>query len=299
MDRKTGFISIIGRPSVGKSTLINTICGYKISITSKYPQTTQFTIRGIYTDNDSQIIFIDTPGFNNSNKKLNRELSKIAIKTLNDGDLILYVVDIIREFGEEEKIIISHLQKYQDKLIIVFNKSDVAKKKLTTEQILSKKGEILSDLTPMFYFEISALKKDNIDMLLLSIKKHLPFGPLYYPEEYVTDQDIKFRITELVREKIFRYCSEELPHSVYVKVDSLKIKEDKIIANSSIYVNKDSQKGIIIGESGKMIKKIGENARKDLKDIFEKDVMLFLNVKVDKNWIKKENFIKDMFRLED
>ena len=299
MDRKTGFISIIGRPSVGKSTLINTICGYKISITSKYPQTTQFTIRGIYTDDDSQIIFIDTPGFHNSSKKLNKELSHLAIKTLGDGDLILYVVDLTRNFGEEEETIISQLKKYENRLLIVFNKSDIVKGKLTTENILSKTENILSRLRPLFYAEISALKKDNIDTLLKKMKEYLPFGPLYYPEEYVTDQDINFRITELIREKVFRYCSEEIPHSIYAKVDSLKIKEDKIIANSTIYVNKDSQKGIIIGDGGKMIKRIGKDAREDLKDILEKDVLLFLNVKVDKNWIKEENLIKNIFRLEE
>ncbi len=292
MDRKTGFISIIGRPSVGKSTLVNTICGYKISITSRCPQTTQYTIRGIYTDDDSQIIFIDTPGFHNSNQKLNRELSSLAIRTLDDGDLILYVVDLAREFGEEEEIIISKLKRHEDKLLIVFNKSDLERQKL-------EKDRILSNLNPLFSIDISALKDNNIDLLLKKIKEHLPFGPLYYPEEYVTDQDINFRITELVREKIFRYLSEEIPHSVYVKVDSLKIHEDRIITNATIYVNKDSQKGMVIGAGGKMIKKIGENARNDLKEILEKDVMLFLNVKVDKNWIKEEKFIKNMFRLNE
>jgi GTPase len=292
-NKKVGFVSLIGRPSSGKSTLVNVLCGYKISIVSKHPQTTRNLIKGIYNDDESQIIFIDTPGYHIHKSILNKNLSKLALRTIDDGDLILYLVDSTRSFGEEEKKIAYNVKEFQNKLIIIYNKIDDEK-----SNIPAIKKEIENIVTPLNYIEISALKKTNIYELLKIIKQNLIFGELYFPEDYVTDQNIPFRISEVVREKIFNMTDEEIPHSTYVEIESLDVKDEKITAHCIIYVEKDTQKGIIIGRSGSMIKKIGISARKDLKDIFEKDVDIFLKVKVNHNWRKKEQFIKKMYELD-
>ena len=294
MKKRVGFVSIIGRPSSGKSTLINYICGYKVSIVSKHPQTTRFLIRGIYNSDDSQIIFIDSPGYHHFNSNLNKGLSNLAIRNLNDGDLILYLVDITRDFGEEEIDIIEKLKesRKKDKIIITFNKIDEPEiKKETKEEILKRLGNLP-------YVEISAKFGKNVDKLLSLIKERLPEGEMFYPEDYVTDQPIPFRIGEVVREKIFNNTRDEVPHSTYVEVKDLKVYDNHIIANAIINVETDSQKGILIGNKGSMIKKIGEQARKDLEDIFERKVSLFLSVKVDKNWRKNNDLLKKMFSIE-
>ncbi|HPO49639.1 MAG TPA: GTPase Era [Spirochaetota bacterium] len=290
MEKKSGFVSIIGRPSSGKSTLVNRICNDRISIVSKHPQTTRFLIKGIFNDKESQIVFIDTPGVHNFNLNLNRGLSTLAIKNLDDGDLVLYLVDTTRTFGEEESAIIEHLKKIENKLVIAFNKLD-------EENKTDIKDNVLKILKPLEIVDISALNGKNVGILIKSIKKHLDIGPLYYPEDYVTDQSIPFRISEIVREQVFLNTSEEVPHSVYVEVNDLKVDELKINSNAAIFVERDSQKGIIIGKSGSMIKKIGEKSRKILEHIFEKKVNLFLEVKVNENWRKKEGFIKKMYDL--
>jgi len=291
-EKKVGFVSLIGRPSSGKSTLINTICGFKISIVSKHPQTTRFLVRGIFNDDDSQIIFVDTPGFHNFNSNLNRGLSNLAVRNLADCDLVLYLVDTTREFGDEENQIIEKLIGCQSRLIVAFNKIDDKNSKDSIKNIVKEK------LKPKAFCEISGLNGKNIDILLKSIKECLDLGHIYYPEDYVTDQTIPFRITEVVREQIFNTTTEEVPHSTYVEVDSLDVKENNIKAYCTIYVEKDSQKGIIIGKGGKMIKTIGEKARISLKDIFEREVSLFLNVKLNLNWRKKDKLLKKMFQLE-
>jgi len=294
LKKRVGFVSIIGRPSSGKSTLINYIYGYKVSIVSKHPQTTRFLIRGIYNSDDSQIIFIDSPGYHHFNSNLNKGLSNLAIRNLNDGDLILYLVDITRDFGEEEIDIIEKLKESgkKDKIIITFNKIDEPEiKKETKEEILKRLGNLP-------YVEISAKFGKNVDKLLSLIKERLPEGEMFYPEDYVTDQPIPFRIGEVVREKIFNNTRDEVPHSTYVEVKDLKVYDNHIIANAIINVETDSQKGILIGNKGSMIKKIGEQARKDLEDIFERKVSLFLSVKVDKNWRKNNDLLKKMFSIE-
>ncbi|MCK4796025.1 MAG: GTPase Era [Spirochaetes bacterium] len=290
--KKTGFVSLIGRPSSGKSTLINAICGYKISIVSDHPQTTQFIVRGIYNDKESQIIFIDTPGYHHFDSNLNRGLSNLAIRTLNDGDLILYLVDISRNFGNEEKDIIKQLKLLDKNIIIVFNKID-----LNSSNQEAIKTEIKSRLNPKIVIEISAKTKENVDELIGILKQNLDIGPLYYPDDYVTDQSIPFRIQELVREKVFINTKNELPHSTYVDIESLNVKEKRITANAIIYIERESQKGMIIGNKGKMIKKIGEQARAELKEIFERDVNLFLRVKVHYKWRRENKFLKKKFNL--
>ncbi|HOV14147.1 MAG TPA: GTPase Era [Spirochaetota bacterium] len=290
MNKKSGFVSLIGRPSSGKSTLINRICGYKVSIVSKHPQTTRFLIKGIYNDKESQLVFVDTPGVHNFNLNLNRGLSTLAIKNLEGGDIVLYLVDTTREFGDEEKEIVENLKQYQDKLIIAYNKLD-------SERKTSIKDEISKILTPIDSVDISALNGKNVTQLINCIKNHTNFGDLYYPEDYVTDQSIPFRISEMVREQVFNNTTDELPHSVYVEVNELSVNEELITARATIYVERDSQKGIVIGKGGTMIKKIGERARQILGNIFDQRINLFLDVKVNENWRKKDSFIKKMFDL--
>ncbi len=293
-NKKSGFISLIGRPSSGKSTLINTICGYKISIVSDRPQTTQFLIRGIYNDKESQIIFIDTPGYHHFDSKLNRNLSKLSVKSLEEGDLILYLVDLTRDFGEEEESIIEKMKSTELQVIVAYNKVDICDE----EKSKAVKSKIKLGLNSKTTLDISAKTGEGVDKLLKIIKKFLPYGPNYYPEEFVTDQSIPFRIKEVTREKVFNNTIEELPHSVYVEVDSLDVKDEKIISRATIFVERNSQKGIVIGKEGSMIKKIGEEARLELQDIFERKVNLFLNVKLHKNWRKDEKFIKKRFYLD-
>lgn len=292
-EKKTGFVSIIGRPSSGKSTLINTICGYKISIVSKHPQTTQFIVRGIYNDENSQIIFIDTPGFHHFNSNLNRGLSNLAVRTLSEGDLILYLIDTTREAGDEELDIIEKLKSVEQKVIVVYNKIDIEGE--NKKNIINS---IRKELAPEYEVELSALTGKNLDELIKIIQDNLPLGPLYYPDDYVTDQSIPFRIKEIVREKIFINTKEELPHSTYVEVDDCDVTEKKITCHATIFVERDSQKGIIIGNKGDMIKKIGKEARIELKEIFERNVNLFLKVNVHHKWKKKDNFLRKKFRIE-
>lgn len=289
--KKSGFISLIGRPSSGKSTLINSICGYKVTIASKHPQTTRYLIRGIYNDDESQIVFIDSPGYHNFNSNLNRGLSNLAVRNLDEGDFILYVIDAARNFGEEENGIIEKVIKFSHKLIIVFNKIDVDKKTDIREEVLSR-------VTPILSFEVSALRNKGVKDMISEIKKVMSLGDIFYPDDYVTDQSVPFRVSEIVREKIFLFSKEEVPHSCYVEVEKFTLDEKLLTANAVIYVEKESQKGILIGAKGSMIKKIGGEARKMLQDIFERDVNLFLNVKLNLNWRKKDQFIKKMFDLE-
>jgi GTPase len=292
-NKKSGFVSLIGRPSSGKSTLINRICGFKVSIVSKHPQTTRFLVKGIYNDDDSQIVFVDSPGYHHFNSNLNKGLSNLAVRNLTDADLILYLVDSTRQFGDEEREIISKLKVYEKNVIVVFNKID-DKNSFNT----NVKDKFKEELDAVAFVEVSALNGKNVKDLIEIIKNNLQEGPMFYPEDYVTDQAIPFRVSEIVREKIFKNTKEEVPHGTYVEVDSFTITEEKLIAKATIYVERETQKGIVIGKGGLMIKRIGQDARKDLQKIFERDVDLFLNVKVHLNWKKDDKLLKKMFQLD-
>ncbi len=291
--KKTGFAVMIGRPSSGKSSLINKICGYKISAVSRLPQTTQYVIRGIYNDDQSQIIFVDTPGFHLFDSNLNRGLSNLAARTLSEGDVILYIVDLSRNFGNEEEAIIKKIKSQVLPVILVYNKSDIKNENSTALQ-----NEIERYFTPEYKIEVSGLEGTNVEALVELIKSVLPEGPMYYPEDYVTDQTIPFRIKEIIREKICNLMNEEVPHATYVEIEKLDVDEKKITAYAVIFVERESQKGMVIGKGGAMIKTIGEQARVDLKEIFERNVNLFLNVKVHYKWKRKDNFLKKKFNLK-
>lgn len=291
---KSGFVSLIGRPSSGKSSLINAICGYKVSIVSNHPQTTQSVIKGIYNDENTQIVFLDTPGYHNFNSFLNKGLSTLAKNTLEDGDVIMYVVDVTREFGEEEEEIINILKKIKKPIIVVFNKID--KKDKNSE---NKIHLIKNKVNASSYIETSALQGYNINELINVLKSFLKEGPRYYDKEMITDQSIPFRIKEIVRENICKFTKNEIPHAVYVIIDDLKVTDSVITAHASIFVEKEGQKTILIGKEGKMIKKIGENARIELEEIFERKVNLFLVVKVHHNWRKDKEFLKKIYQIKD
>lgn len=290
---KSGFVSLVGRPSAGKSTLMNTICGFKVSIVSPLPQTTRFAVRGIVTEPNYQIVFVDTPGYHKAESYLNRELTAVAEQTLKDGDLILYLVDLSRDFGEEEEAVVNLVRSYADKSVIVFNKIDNI---LNKPQDCNVFKEVNSRLPDVPYVFISAENGSGIKEMEEKIVSLLPNGPLYYPEEYVTDQSIPFRIEETVREKVFERTKEEVPHSVYVKTENLSVTANKIKAYAAIYVDRESQKGIIVGKNGSVIKEIGSAARESLIEIFERNVQLFLTVKVHTNWKKNKKFVDKMFK---
>ena len=293
---KSGFVSLIGRPSAGKSTLINYICGYKVSIVSAHPQTTRFLVRGIYTNEAAQIVFIDTPGVHDFNSNLNRGLSNLAVRNIDEADLVLYVVDLTRKFGAEEQTIIDSLADVKQNVIVVFNKSDVVENDTgIMKEVLSRLNNA-ECLVP--YIVVSSKHGKNMKDLVKLITEHLPEGPMYYPDDYVTDQTIPFRISEVVREKIFRNTGEEVPHSTYVEVEKLNVTDDKIVAHATVFTETESQKGILVGKGGSKIKKIGMQSRTELADIFERSVNLFLNVKVNPNWRKNDQLLKKMFQIE-
>ena len=292
---KSGFVSLIGRPSAGKSTLINYICGYKVSIVSAHPQTTRFLLRGIYTNEAAQIVFIDTPGVHDFNSNLNRGLSNLAVRNIDEADLVLYIVDLTRKFGAEEQTIIDSLAAAKRNVIVVFNKSDVA------ENDTGIMREVLSRLNDgdysIPYIVVSSKHGNKMKDLVRLITDKLPEGPMYYPDDYVTDQTIPFRISEVVREKIFRNTGEEVPHSTYVEVEKLNVTDDKIVAHATVFTETESQKGILVGKGGSKIKKIGMQSREELAEIFERSVNLFLNVKVNPNWRKNDALLKKMFDI--
>ena len=301
-NKKSGIVCIVGRPSTGKSSLINQICGEKISIVTPHPQTTRHKIPGIYNDNDSQIIFMDTPGFHQFSHSLNQKLSKISLQSLQDTDLILYLVDISRIFGKEEEILVTELIKFQDKLLLVFNKTDLINKMTdsNTDKIenIENVRIIKEKLNPKHCLFISVLKNDGIPELIQTIKERLDFGPVYYPDDYYTDQPIAFRIKEIIRERIMLYTKEEIPHAIYIDIIKMEVEESFIRCNAVIFVERESQKGIVIGKSGKLIKKIGIESRSELSRIFERSVDLFLKVKVNYKWRRNEKLLKKMFDFE-
>ncbi|MGE5633212.1 MAG: GTPase Era, partial [Caulobacteraceae bacterium] len=285
MDKKfkSGFVSIIGRPNVGKSTLINKLLGERVSIISNKPQTTRNSIRCIYTTNDSQIIFIDTPGIHKPKHMLGEYMVKSATESLKGVDVVVVVFDCSAEIGQGDMHIVEVARKVSSPVILVLNKIDrIAKGKL---------GQILASMSMHEdYFDciipVSAQTGENMDELLKEIIKHLPEGPLYFPEDIYTDMPEKFIISELIREKILGLTSEEVPHGTAVEVTSMKERDERGIIDieATIYCEKDSHKGIIIGKQGRMLKEIGTRARIDIENILDCKVNLQLWVKVRSDW---------------
>ena len=274
---KSGFVSFIGRPNVGKSTLLNSILNKKVVITSNKPQTTRNLIQGIYNEDDTQIIFVDTPGIHKAHNKLGRALNKQAYFTINDVDIIIMVVDITEKVGSGDKFVIDILKNIENKpVFLVINKID----KLPREEILSKIEEYMSLYNFTEVIPVSARKKDNIDRLIEVIKKYLPDNIKYFDSDTVTNSSPEFIISELIREKVLELTDEEVPHSVTCIVDELYEEEKIINIGASIIVDRENLKKIIIGKNGNMIKEIGIRARKDIEEYFGKQVYLDLFVNI-------------------
>ena len=292
---KSGFVSLVGRPNVGKSTLLNSIIGTKIAITSATSQTTRNMIQGIYHDNELQIIFVDTPGIHKPHNKLGKVLNKQAYNSLSDVDVILFIVDITEKLGNGDKFIIEKLKENDIPVILVLNKID----KLSYEQILPKIEEY-KDLYPFKeIIPVSATKKKNIEDLIKTVSKYLHDDTKYYDDETITNISKTFSISELIREKILELTREEVPHSTTCIIE--EIREDKKSVNimASIIVDRENLKKILIGTKGTMIKKIGTNARIEIEEMLEKKVYLDLRVKVIPNWRDKDSFLNEQLGYKD
>ena len=289
---KSGFVSIIGRPNVGKSTFLNKMIGKKIVITSDKPQTTRNNILGIKTDDDAQIIFTDTPGIHKAKTLLGQRMVDASYKSIGDVDVVLFMTTPVKEVLEGDRIIIDNLKKYRKPVFLVINKVDQLKKFNDIDLTIAK----YMDLYPFAgIFPVSVLEDINIDKLVIEIKKALPFGPKFYPEDMLSDHSDRFLCGELIREKILNLTKEEVPHSVAVVIDSFKENEENkayIDIYATIYVERDSQKKIIIGHNGEMIKQIKEKSINDIKRLINSKVHLDLWVKVKKDWKEKEGTLK-------
>ena len=286
---KSGFVTLIGRPNVGKSTLMNCIIGQKIAITSNKPQTTRNRIQTVYTSEEGQIVFLDTPGIHKAKNKLGDYMVTVAEKTLSEVDVILWLVEPSNFIGAGERHIIEQLKKGKTPVILVINKIDTVKKEQLLEYIDTYRKEYdFSEIVP-----VSALKAENIKELLKCIMKYLPYGPAFYDEDTVTDQPVRQIVAELIREKTLRLLSDEIPHGVAVSIESMKYKKNIVDIEATIFCERDSHKGIIIGKNGVMLKKIGSMARRDIEELLEKQANLQLWVKVKKDWRDSDFLLKN------
>ena len=261
---------------------MNELCGHKISIVAPSPQTTRNKVRGILTDTQGQLVFIDTPGYHISDKKLNLQLKTVSVSALEDADLILYVIDSSRRTGEEEKNLTGLLQRFHEKLIIAINKTDLPGG--NSKEITGNFKELFPETAVI---PVSALKADGIEDLKMVLFDKSPEGEKMYPDEFFTDQEPEFRATEIIREKAINRVKEELPHAIYVEIADMEMNEEVLWVRGFIFVERESQKGIIIGHQGKAIKRVGTQARIDIEKFFDKKVYIELYVKVDDNWRNK------------
>ena len=295
MEIKSGFVAVIGRPNVGKSTLVNSLIGQKIAIMSDKPQTTRSKILCVLTHNDFQMIFLDTPGIHKPMKKLGEHMLESALGTLKEVDLIFFVVDASEKFGAGENFIIERLKETNRPVILIVNKIDLLPKEklLPIIQNYSSKYDF-AEIIP-----ISAKSETNLETLIDTAKNYLPNGPKYYPDDMVTDQPERLITAELIREKILQLTRDEIPHSVAVDIDEIKARENGTqYIRATIYVERDSQKGIIIGKNGSMLKEIGTLSRQEIGILFDSKVFLDLWVKVKKDWRNDEKILKQ-FGFED
>ena len=289
--KKSGFATLVGRPNVGKSTLMNHLIGQKIAITSDKPQTTRNRIQTVYTDERGQIIFLDTPGIHKAKNKLGEYMVNVAEHTLKEVDVILWLVEPTTFIGAGERHIAEQLNKVKTPVILVINKIDTVKNQ---EEILTF-IDAYKDICPFAEIvPVSALRKKNTDVLLEQIFKYLPYGPQYYDEDTVTDQPMRQIAAELIREKALRLLSDESPHGIAVTIEKMTERDNGIMGiHASIICEKDSHKGIIIGKGGSMLKKIGSAARREIEDMMEMKVNLQLWVKVRREWRDSEIYMKN------
>ncbi|WP_028982541.1 GTPase Era [Sporolactobacillus terrae] len=288
---KSGFAAIVGRPNVGKSTLLNRVLGQKIAIMSDKAQTTRNKIHGIYTTDSEQVVFIDTPGIHKPKHKLGQVMTSLALATLNEVDLVLFLIDAEQGYGRGDQFIIDFLKKTAVPVFLIVNKID----KVHPNDLLPLIDRYRSLYSFKEIIPISALQGQNVTTLMDQIGCVLPEGPKYYPEDQITDHPERFVVAELIREKILHLTRDEVPHAIAVIIDKMKGDEERQLTEiqATIMVERSSQKGIIIGRSGSMLKKIGTLARKEIEALIGSRVFLELWVKVDKNWRDKEEELKN------
>lgn len=295
---KSGFVTIIGRPNVGKSTLMNRLIGQKIAITSKKPQTTRNRIQTVYTDpHKGQIVFLDTPGIHKAKNKLGEYMVNVAERTLNEVDAILWLVEPTDYIGAGERHILEKLQKVRTPVILVINKTDTVGREDVFLAIDTYHKEYdFAEVVPL-----SALRGDNADILVDLIFKYLPYGPMFYEEDTITDQPQRQIVAEIIREKSLHALDEEVPHGIAVTIEQMKERKNGKITDidATIICEKDSHKGIIIGKGGSMLKKIGSNARFEMERLLETQVNLKLWVKVKKDWRDSDFLLKNFGYRED
>lgn len=284
---KSGFVSIIGRPNVGKSTLLNTIMDRKIAIVSPKAQTTRNNIMGIYHDEDTQIVFIDTPGIHKPKHNLGKALNSQAYYSINDVDILVLVVDISERYGSGDKFVLDKLKDINKPVILVLNKID----KIPKESILRKIDEYKDLYDFKEIIPLSVIKKEDTDILIKEIKKYLTDDIKYYDDDYITDKNAEFFAAEYVREKILNYTNEEVPHAITCITENIKPGKDAIEVDVLIIVERENLKKIIVGHNGEMIKKIGIDSRKDIEALFGKKVYLNLFVKTVPKWRDKERYL--------
>lgn len=286
---RSGFVSLIGRPNVGKSTLLNSIVGKKVAITSDKPQTTRNIIQGIYNDDDSQIVFVDTPGIHKPNHKLGTYLNKQAYYSIDDVDIILVLVDVSMKLGGGDKFVIDRIKNVNKPVILILNKID----KIQKTDLLA----IIDEYKNLYDFKeiipVSALKKDNVSEVVKVLKNYLPDSFQFYGKEDITNKSMEFLMGEIIREKVFELTDDEVPHSITSYIENVEKKKNSYYLNGVIVVDRDSLKKIIIGKQGSKIKEIGIRARKDIEDLLGCNVYLELYVKTIKKWRDKESTLAE------
>ncbi|REA71901.1 GTPase Era [Staphylococcus pseudintermedius] len=293
---KSGFVTIIGRPNVGKSTFVNRVIGHKIAIMSDKAQTTRNKIQGVMTQQDAQIVFLDTPGIHKPKHKLGDYMMKVAKNTLSEIDAVMFMVNVNEEIGRGDEYIMEMLKTVKTPVFLVLNKIDLVHPDALMPRI--EQYQRFMDFAEII--PISALEGHNVDHFINVLKSYLPEGPQYYPDGQISDHPEQFVVSELIREKILQTTSEEIPHAIGVNVERMtQESEDRVHIEAVIYVERDSQKGIVIGNGGKKLKEVGKRARLDIEHLLGSKVYLDLWVKVQKDWRNKSSFIKQMGYVED
>lgn len=285
---KSGFVAILGRPNVGKSTIINSVVNRRVSIVTDKSQTTRNNIIGIYNSEEAQIVFVDTPGIHKPLQQLGKEMNNMAYSVAHDVDAAILVVDASKPFGEGDKFVVDHVDIHDKPLVVVFNKIDLAR--------LDKANELKKIYREFFpnakFVDTVAKERFNIDELIKTVVGLLSEGPAYYPVDMVTDKDEIFQIKEIIREKILKQLREEVPHSIAIYLNNVEWESNPVSILATIIVERDGQKGIVIGAGGRRIKEIGSRARTDIEHLLSKHVYLELQVKVEKDWRDDESALK-------
>lgn len=291
--KKSAFTAIVGRPSAGKSSLLNRMSGHKISIVAPVPQTTRNKVRGIVTREKGQLVFLDTPGFHASDRKFNLYMKELVTSALEEVDLVLYVVDAVRPAGDEERAVMALLKAFSGKTVIALNKIDADEARpARTEALLS------AEFPGTRIVRTSAVTGDGVDTLVETLFEAAPEGDLLYPEDFYTDQDPEFRASEIIREKAFLAVRQEVPHSLYVEIADMEMRdrEEKLWIRAFITVERESQKGILVGKGGEKIREIRISAQRELSEIFPYRVHLDLRVKVNPKWRRDDRLLRKLVR---